>query len=92
MGVKAQAGRKARKLGLASMLFLSLAFFGCGGDDGCSAGNCDPCTRHEDCCLGRCAPAYENNVISPETNLGDFCQDDDPETICPWEPIVIESR
>jgi len=55
------------------ILFASIACVGCGGDEGCSSGICDPCSRHEDCCEGRCAPVYRNDVITPETYLGDFC-------------------
>ncbi len=72
------------RAGVIGVLILSVltAGAGCGGEDGCSALICDPCKRHEDCCGGRCAPAYENDIISPETYLGDFCTDDDPETVC----------
>jgi hypothetical protein len=59
-----------------------IACAGCGGDEGCSAGVCDPCSRHEDCCVGRCAPAYRDGIISRATYLGDFCTDDNPETVC----------
>jgi hypothetical protein len=73
------------KLGVIGLLILSvlIAGVGCGQEDGCNAGLCDPCTRHEDCCVGRCAPFYKDNAITPETYLGDFCTDDDPETACP---------
>ena len=64
------------------ILSVLIAGAGCGGDEGCSAGICDPCSKHEDCCAGRCAPAYENGVISAATYLGDFCTDDNPETVC----------
>ena len=72
------------RTGVTGVLILSVLIggAGCGGDDGCSATICDPCTRHEECCRGRCAPAYENGIISPETYLGDFCTDDNPETVC----------
>lgn len=72
------------RTGAVGVLTLSLLLFcaGCGGDEGCSAGLCDPCSRHEDCCVGRCAPAYRNGVISRATYLGDFCTDDNPETVC----------
>jgi hypothetical protein len=63
---------------------------GCGEEGGCSLRLCDPCTRHEQCCVGGCRPAYELNddgdpIITPETYLGDYCIDDNPETLCPWE-------
>lgn len=64
------------------ILSLLIAGAGCGADEGCSAGICDPCSRHEDCCAGRCAPVYENDVISRETYLGDFCVGYDPATLC----------
>ena len=45
---------------------------GCGEEGGCSLRHCDPCTRHEQCCVGGCRPAYELNddgdpIITPET-------------------------
>ena len=75
------------------ILVVLLSCTGCGGDDGCSAQICDPCTRHEDCCLGRCTPRYSSDAILPHTFLGNFCTDDNPETVCPSavrtsEPIV----
>jgi hypothetical protein len=33
--------------------------------------------------VGRCAPRYSGAGISPETYLGNFCTDDNPETVCP---------
>lgn len=72
------------RTGVIGFLILSVFFTvaGCGGDEGCSAGICDPCSRHEDCCMGRCAPVYENDVISSETYLGDFCVGYNPAILC----------
>ena len=72
------------------IVLVSIAGAGCGEDAGCGAGICDPCTRHEDCCIGRCAPAYEDDIISRDTYLGDFCTDDNPETVCPEVPQTPE--
>ena len=83
---------KTMRTGVIGILIISVLFAcaGCGEDAGCGAGICDPCTRHEDCCTGRCAPAYENDVISRETYLGDFCTDDNPETVCPTVPLISD--
>jgi len=72
------------RTGVIGVLILSvlIAGAGCGGDEGCRAAICDPCSRHEDCCRGRCAPWYQNDIISTATYLGDFCTDDNPETDC----------
>jgi hypothetical protein len=29
--------------------------------------------------------ASGQQIVTPETYLGDFCTDDKPETLCPWE-------